>query len=666
MKKSCAPLPNKAPSGAQPCPTEAPSLAPVVVEEIDLRNPLSLYYAELQNAIKTKRDESAVGHFVWSTPKVAGEFRPVSREGVGKVIEQATTWLRSKDVPAEALGVCEYYNKRPDVLHAHMCFITASPHTLWGVLANFCKGKLKISGRWMIALPGAGPTPENDLLHYLLVPTATKWRLDMRPQKTIGFSIPRDIIDARRKAYRRLTEVAASPDDVFTQIWAMPSISSLHDFQVLVDERSEIGRELDMEDLSSLPFRRLGKFLSSNARAAQIVQQSIDRRDLAAHHAGLRKSFQNWLDEAAASRCACIQDNLFYRQLKSTQEWQDSNTYPKNQVRTQMRTWLKGVATKSFTGREQNLYFKGPPGCGKSTFCQAVLNLLPQFFVGSPCWDSSTPWSGLRKWQLILDASEFQPTSSLNASQVLVLLERKEKGINVNVKGQVHFALKGSEIPFALISSNKLEPVSGWKQEQFDALEQRCLMVSLSHKMPDDEKILVPGGSAVHATCRGCSGKFCMRMMAEDGADSGPESEAVTQGGKSEREKKQRTKEAGRNSQKSGMVKKEPSSTATTEEHRGGKTGSANAMRGGHAMQKTGKGRQDGGNPEDGAVRALKKKLVGGQVPPPSKMARISSLDDPFGDDVPSPGEFVDAESESIMRAMAEIDEFLPDYTAAP
>ena len=294
-----------------------------------------------------------------------------------------------------------------------------------------------------MALPEAGQTPETDLLHYLLVPSATKWRLDMRPQKTTGFVIPRDIIDARRKAYRKLTDVAASPDDVFSLIWSTPSIGSLRDFQVLVDDRSENCKELDMEDLSALPFRRMGKFLSSHARAAQIAQQSIDRREHAVHHAGLRKGFQNWLDEAAAAPCTCVQSNLFYRQLKKSQAWHDANAFPKNQAQSQMRTWLTGVATKNFDGGGQNLFFKGPPGCGKSTFCQAVLNLLPQFFIGSPCWDSSTPWSGLRKWQLILDASEFQPTSGLNASQVLVLLERKEKGINVNVKARSTLRLKG-------------------------------------------------------------------------------------------------------------------------------------------------------------------------------------------------------------------------------
>ena len=532
---------------------------------------------------------------------------------------------------AEGLGVCEPYSKRPDVLHAHFCFVSVTPHDHWGAVASVVKGKHKITGRWMLALPDAGPTPQTDLLHYMLVPTATKWRLDMRPQRTTGFVIPRDILDARKKAFTRLTEVAASPDDVFSLIWSTPSIGSMHDFQVLVDDRSESCKDLNMEDLSSLPFRRMGKFLSSHARAAQIVQQSIDRRELAVHHAGLRKGFQDWLDEAALAPCTCVQESLFYRQLKASQQWHDANAYPKNQVGSQMNKWLTGVATKNFDGREQNLYFKGPPGSGMSTFCQAILNLLPQFYIGPPCWDSSTPWSGLRKWQLVLDASEFQPTSSLNASQVLVLLERKEKGINVNVIGQVHFTLKGSEIPYALISSNQLLPVAGWKQEQFDAVEQRCLMVTLTHRLPEEARILVPGGSAVHATCRGCSGKFCQLMMAGRGSgtsndcEAGPEyarpstnsepaqAEPVPQGER-ENSNKTQAKATGKASRKGGAANATPKGGAKKNEARIGRG----------AREAEGKGKRTGGDKgagrvEDVSESALRKNLDAGTAPPPPK-----------------------------------------------
>ena len=677
---------NKAPKNPKPAPKAKQvikeemadqaanaSAINVVVEELGLRNPLSASFVELQHGIQTNRSTSAVGHFVWSTPKSeqVGKYRSVTRESVGEMIKQVATWLGKKGVSTEGLGVCETYDKRANVLHAHFCFVSGHPHNFWGPLANIVLRDWKRAGRWQIALPEAGPSPETNLMHYLLVPTTTKWRLDMRPQKTTGFVIPRDILEARRKGYRRLTDVAASPDDVFSLIWSTPSVGSLHDFQVLVGEKSHVGRELDMDDLSALPYRRMGKFLSSHARSAQIVQQSIDRRNLARHHEGLRKTFRDWLGDAAAAACECKQPSLFFRQLQKSQKWHDKNAMPRNQIKQQMKKWLDGIAEshgvkggEGFTGREQNLYFKGPPGCGKSTFCQAVMNLLPEFFIGSPCYDSSTPWSGLRKWQVVLDLSEFQPTPSLNASQVLVLLERKEKGININVKGQVHFTMKGADIPYALISSNELNPVQGWKKEQFEAVETRCMMVNLQHALPQSGKILVKGASAVHATCRGCSGKFCNYIMSgckeeelsralvkmdaggltPGQAKDAPSSPLDAQGAEREatRNESGQQMHAVADGPKATVIKK-------NDDWKTARKGEAAAKR---------------------AAKILREKLQSGACPPPPKKLRASSLDDPFGDDFAHPWEVDfaehDVQDEELAETMAGIDAFIPSYTADP
>ena len=77
------------------------------------------------------------------------------------------------------------------------------------------------------------------------------------------------------------------------------------------------------------------------------------------------------------------------------------------------------------------------------------------------------------------------------------------------MKGRVHFQIAGADLPHALISSNELVPQPGWKAEQFLAVETRCLMVHLQNALPKSAKILVPGSSALHATCQGCSGRFC-------------------------------------------------------------------------------------------------------------------------------------------------------------
>ena len=102
---------NKAPKNPKPAPKAKQvikeemadqaanaSAINVVVEELGLRNPLSASFVELQHGIQTNRSTSAVGHFVWSTPKseLVGKYRSVTRESVGEMSKQVATWLGEK------------------------------------------------------------------------------------------------------------------------------------------------------------------------------------------------------------------------------------------------------------------------------------------------------------------------------------------------------------------------------------------------------------------------------------------------------------------------------------------------------------------------------------------------------------------------------------------
>ena len=584
----------------------------VHVEDVDLRFGALTHCIDAKVAKDTGRDFCKVGMFTWSPEASTGKL---TRESVKALIIGIVSWFRGlRGMKAEVLAVCEEYPSRPGEMHAHLCIVAAEENSHWGALLSHLITKKKIKGNLKLALPNAGKKPENYVLRYLLVPTTKKWKLDMMPQRSTGFQIPEEILEERKKAYKKLTESPASANDVFDLIWRTPSVKSLHDFQVLVDESARNHNDMDFEELDSLPFRRLSRFLNNHSRSKEVVQQAIDRRDLAQHHSGLKMRFSGWMDIAAGKACTCDRKDLFFDQLRSSQSWHDENTTPPNQIRDMMGAWLDGMRNNTFSGREQSLYMKGPPGSGKSTFCQAVLNMIPEFFIGTPCYDSSTPWSGLRKWQLLLDCADFQPTAHLNPSQVLLLLERKEKGINVNVKGQVHFQIAGADLPHAIISSNELVPQPGWKQEQFLAVETRCLMVNLQNALPKSAKILVPGSSALHATCQGCSGRFCSYIV-----------------------------DLRSGSLDSGSKKGHPEP---------------------HMNDKPIDGGQSKIVPETNLQGKLKRILESGECPPPPKPKKkcVHSLDDPFGDDEwPSEEPVYDQELEF---AMAEIDMMTEGYSS--
>ena len=57
-----------------------------------------------------------------------------------------------------------------------------------------------------------------NILRYLLVPSRTKYVLDTQPYMSADFPVSREVMEERKKAYRKLTTGAATPEEMLATV----------------------------------------------------------------------------------------------------------------------------------------------------------------------------------------------------------------------------------------------------------------------------------------------------------------------------------------------------------------------------------------------------------------------------------------------------------------
>ena len=144
----------------------------------------------------------------------------------------------------------------------------------------------------------------------------------------------------------------------------------------------------------------------------------------------------------------------------------------------------------------------GVKGSGKSVACQTFLNLYPPYFQFVPSYDEPKALQKMRPHHLVADMNDMRLSANFNRSVLLNWWEGKQ--IEVGVKNEASVRIRNP--PAVIASTNYVRPEAGFRQEDIDALLDRCKVFTWAKPLPSEIKKTL-------MACRRCSADalaYCM------------------------------------------------------------------------------------------------------------------------------------------------------------
>jgi hypothetical protein len=371
-----------------------------------------------------------------------------------------------------------------------------------------------------VYLGESGPISNKErCLRYVLVPTADKPWVDLKPRIIGNYTIPIKIWDEQKRSINKLEKTPMSNDEIFHFCLKYGPQKTCAQLDKFCKKNIE---SMVNDKLAAIPYIRASKWISS--KGVKCREEWSALRDRVLCHR-VEHVVENGLgalyEEALEKSCKCRTDGLLLQQLTELVAYHDRSEVNFKKSQGALGLYFKRLLFDGFPDRKACFLLIGAPGSGKSTVGRVIPNLFSDDYrclKFTPIYDSNFPFDGFNESvHILLDLNDLR-LSEVSKSVLLNVMEGN-RDTRLSQKGTT--AAELGEKKIVILTTNSLDPVSKGKNV-WNSVDTRAIFdrVFLGEKggirwdlpLPQNMRDAAQQNAAT-TCCAACSAKFIQLCM---------------------------------------------------------------------------------------------------------------------------------------------------------